>query len=116
LGPRTLAQVRTWVAATPAPGEIPVLAREPISATTVEAASDGGPTELVPSALARQGETEPRFPQAPANVSLTIGAIELIVEAPSVPAPSPQPPAPLRPQARAGGGTGFRLRRHYLRS
>jgi hypothetical protein len=114
LGPRTLAQVRTWVAATPAPGEISDLAPEPISSTTVEAASELEPAGIAPLALAPQREPEPRFPPASPNVNLTIGAIELIVEAPPVPAPSPQPPQ--RPQARAGGGAGFRLRRHYLRS
>jgi hypothetical protein len=115
-GPRTLAEVRTWVAATPAPGEIAAPAPGPTRATAIEATSGPEPTELAPPMPARQRETEPLRPPAPANVSLNIGAIELVVEAPPVPAASPQPPAPQRRQARASGGAGFRLRRHYLRS
>jgi hypothetical protein len=114
-GPRTLAQVRTWVAATPATGEVAALAPGSIPATAVESASGREPAGMAPPAPARQRETEPLRPPAPANVSLSIGAIELIVEAPPVPAPAPQPPAPIRRQARAGGGAGYRLRRHYLR-
>jgi hypothetical protein len=49
------------------------------------------------------------------NVSLSIGAIELTVEAPAgPPVPSPPPAAPVRAAEPAADGVAQRLRRHYV--
>jgi hypothetical protein len=116
----TIAAVHAWVAAGPTPdgGRDSPAAPDSRPATAAGTAFDfTRPPEQEPSARSGTPPDEAPRPPEPAvqNVSLSIGAIELTVEAPAgPPVPSPPPAAPVRAAEPAADGVAQRLRRHYV--
>jgi len=128
---RTLAAVREWTAGTPEPGVRPA-GTQPLEQQTFVAATGRSGEPLIeviqtppmrdtraplpsPSSWAERDETAPRPPAEPevVNLSVSIGAIELTVDAPAAAEPAPSRPA--QEQASPGPDAVARLRRHYYR-
>jgi hypothetical protein len=128
---RTLAAVRNWTAATPAPGEFAAAPRPPAQAADAAVAErDAAPSlEVIQKPLVRAAGSGPMSRQPDAeqrarplgaleeaevvNLSVSIGAIELTVEGPPPAELAPSRPtpdrAPVSPDAVA------RLRPYYYR-
>jgi hypothetical protein len=109
---RTLAAVRYWAAATPAPGEPVAEAQVIEQEETVVVDRNGEPrgeVVLTPPARGMQPADEPEV----VNLSMSIGSIELTIDGhqPTEPAPTSQSPGKAAP----GPDAVARLRKHYYR-
>jgi hypothetical protein len=126
---RTLAAVRQWTAGSFPAGDdassVAEVHEAPGVSTSLPQSTGPENGEIVVRAGASQPEirpisptddsrtTEPAEPEV-VNVTLTVGSIELTLEAPeAMPSPQPRPPEP-RPGPAAAGAEAI-LRRHYVR-
>ena len=110
---RYLEKVRRWVAATPAPDEVPVA--EEVSAEVVAEPEVQVVERPVRVARSEPGpEAPPVAPPTEQQLNLSIGSIHVTVEEERPAVEPPPQPHPLQRKSTTGRQTG-RLRRHYVR-